>query len=114
MDPAIAWLPTLIGLAAGAAAGRGIRLLLGRLRRGVVLRAGVPEISAAVVTGAGVGLGWPAAVVALVAWAGLLGVALGAVDLVHHRLPDALTLPAIPITLLLIGVTDVLAPATGS
>ncbi len=114
MDPDIAWLPALIGVAAGAAAGSGIRLLLARLRRGVVLRAGLLESTAAVLTGAGVGLSWPGPVLALVVWTGLLGVALGAVDLVHHRLPDALTLPAIPVTLLLVGITEIAAPATGS
>jgi len=114
VDPGIAWQPAMIGLAAGALAGWGIRLLLAQLRRGVVVRAGVLEVCAALVTGLGVGLSWPGPVSVLVVWAGLLGVALGAVDLVHHRLPDALTLPAIPITLLLIGITDFAAPATGS
>ncbi len=37
---------------------------------------------------------WP-----LVLWIGILAVPLAAVDLRHHRLPDALTLPAGPITL---------------
>ena len=46
-------------------------------------------------------------------WAGLLAVALGAVDLVHHRLPDALTLPAIPITAAVIAGVES-APGTGS
>ncbi|HEY4993007.1 MAG TPA: prepilin peptidase, partial [Nakamurella sp.] len=44
----------------------------------------------------------------------LLAVALGAVDIVHHRLPDALTVPAIPITLLLVAATESAAPDTGS
>ena len=114
MDLGIAWLPALVGVATGAAAGWGIRPLLARMRRGVVVRAGILELCAAVVTGLGVGRSWPEPMVALVVWAGLLGVALGAVDLVHHRLPDALTLPAIPITLLLIGVTEFAAPTTGS
>jgi leader peptidase (prepilin peptidase)/N-methyltransferase len=114
VDPVIAWLPALIGLAAGAAAGWGIRLLLARLRHGVLVRPGLLEASAALITAVGVGLTWPGALVALVVWAGLLGVALGAVDLVHHRLPDALTLPAIPITVVLIGSTELTAPATGS
>ena len=108
------WWPALIGVAAGGFAGWAIRLLLARLRRGVALRPVVPELVAALVTGVGVGVSWPGPLVALVVWAGLLGVALGAVDLVRHRLPDALTVPAIPITLLLIGVTEFAAPATGS
>ena len=89
-------LPGLVGALVGALAGWGIRLLLASLRRGAVLRPGVPEIASALLTGVGVGLIWPSPLVALVVWAGLLAVALGAVDLVHHRLPDALTLPAIP------------------
>ena len=114
MNPGIAWLPALIGAVGGAAAGWGIRLLLARLRRGVVVRAGIIEVACALITAVGVGLSWPGPLVALVVWAGVLGVALGAVDLVHHRLPDALTLPAIPITLVLIGVTEFAAPATGN
>ena len=114
MNPGIAWLPALVGAVAGAAAGWGSRLLLARLRRGVVVRAGNLEVACALITAVGVGLSWPGPVVALVVWAGLLAVALGAVDLVRHRLPDALTLPAIPITLLLIGITEFAAPATGS
>lgn len=114
MNPGIAWLPALVGLAAGAVAGWGSRLLLARLRRGVVVRAGILEVACALITAVGVGLSWLGPVVALVVWAGLLAVALGAVDLVRHRLPDALTLPAIPITLLLIGITEFAAPATGS
>ena len=114
MDPGIAWPPALIGLAVGAATSWGIRLLLARLRRGVVLRPGIFEVACALITGVGVGLSWPSPLVSLVIWAGLLGMALSAVDLVHHRLPDALTLPAIPITLLLIGITEFAAPATGS
>lgn len=114
VDHPIAWLPALIGLAAGAVAGWGIRLLLARLRRGVVIRVGILELAAALLTGVGVGLSWPSALVAVVVWAGLLAVALGAVDLVHHRLPDALTLPAIPISAILVGATELAAPATGS
>lgn len=114
MDDPIAWLPALIGLAAGAASGWVIRLLLARLRRGVIVRAGVLELSAAVVSAAGAGLSWPSPLVGLVLWASLLGVALGAVDLAHHRLPDAVTLPAIPITGLLVVGTHYLAPESGS
>jgi leader peptidase (prepilin peptidase)/N-methyltransferase len=114
VDPGNTWLPALVGLAVGAAAGWGIRLLLARLRRGVVVRTGILELASALVTGVGVALSWPGPLVALVVWAGVLGVGLGAVDLVHHRLPDALTLPAVPITLLLVGITELAAPAAGS
>src|SRR6478735_11437782 len=107
-------LPGLVGALAGAFAGWGIRLLLASLRRGAVLQPGVLELAAAVLTGAGLALTWPDPLAAMVVWAGLLAVALGAVDLVHHRLPDALTLPAIPISAILVGATELAAPATGS
>ncbi len=104
----------LVGLLAGGAAGAGIRLMLGRLRRGVLVRPWVLEGCAAAITGLGVGLSFPGPALPLVVWLGWLGVALSAVDLVHHRLPDALTLPAVPITAaLLIGV-EWLAPDAGS
>jgi leader peptidase (prepilin peptidase) / N-methyltransferase len=89
-------------------------MLLATLSRGVVLRPGLPEVVTAVVTGVGVGLSWPGPWVPFVVWAGLLAVTLGAVDIGAHRLPDALTLPAIPITMLLVGVTEYTVPATGS
>ena len=73
MNPGIAWLPALVGLAAGAVAGWGSRLLLARLRRGVVVRAGILEVACALITAVGVGLSWPGPVVALVVWAGVLG-----------------------------------------
>ena len=104
----------LAGAVGGAAAGWGIRLLLANLRRGARVRAGILETSAAVVTAAGVGLAWGGPLLALVIWAGLLAVGLGAVDLLHHRLPDALTLPAFPITVLIVGLTGYLNPAAGS
>jgi len=107
-------LPGLVAAVAGAFAGWGIRLLLAALRRGAVFRPGVLEPAAAALTGIGVALAWPGPVVALVVWASLLGVALGAVDLAHHRLPDALTLPAIPITAALISVVELTRPGTGS
>ncbi len=104
----------LVGLLAGAAAGAASRVLLGRLRRGVVLRPGVLELSSALVTAAGIALVWPGATVPLVIWAGLLAVTLSAVDVVRHRLPDALTVPAIPITAVLLVLTSVAAPGTGN
>src|SRR6478609_4275040 len=107
-------LPGLVGALAGALAGWGIRLLLARLRRGARFRAGVLELSAAALTGIGVALSWPGPLVPLVIWAGLLGVALGAVDLACHRLPDALTLPAIPITAAVIAGVELVRPGTGS
>jgi len=109
------WWPAVpLGAAAGAFAGWGIRLLLASLRRGVAMRPGVLELAAALVTSAGVALGGPTSLLPLVIWTGLLGVALGAVDLAAHRLPDALTLPAIPITVLVVAGTEIASPGTGS
>jgi leader peptidase (prepilin peptidase)/N-methyltransferase len=97
----------------GAVAGWGLRLLLGRLRRGAVIRPGVLEVVTAVVSAAGVQLAFGRPQLGLVLWAGVLGIGLSAVDLEHHRLPDALTLPAIPISLAAVALTDWLAPASG-
>jgi len=107
-------LPGLVGALIGAFAGWGIRLLLATLRRGVVVRRPVLELASATITGLGVSTTWPGPLVALVVWAGLLAVALSAVDLVHHRLPDALTLPAIPISAAIIAGVELAAPGTGS
>lgn len=91
---------------AGVLAGAGARVLLGRLRRGARVRA--PWCEAAVgglwcATGAGWAAGlWPAAWLPVLLGLGWLGVAAGAVDVVHRRLPDALTLPALPAALLLL------------
>jgi leader peptidase (prepilin peptidase)/N-methyltransferase len=109
-----AWLPALVGAAVGLPVGWLLRLLLAAVPRGAVLRCGPIEIATAVVTGAGMGLSWPSADVALLTWAGFLGVGLGAVDLVHHRLPDSLTLPAIPISAAVVVGTEFLAPGTGN
>jgi len=98
----------------GALAGLGLRLLLGRLRRGAAIRAGVLELATAVVSAAGVLLAHGRPQLGLVLWAGILGVGLSAGDLKHHRLPDALTLPAIPISLATVALTGWLAPGSGS
>lgn len=92
--------------AAGAVAGVVARMLLGRLRRGTRVRAPVCELAVGA-TWAGIGAGWAAGVwpgrwvpvLLALAW---FGVAAGVVDLRHHRLPDALTLPAVPIAFLLV------------
>ena len=102
-----------LGALGGALAGWGGRVLLARLRRGVVLRPPVLEASAALVTALGLAIGWPAPIVGLLVWAGLLAVVLGAVDVAVHRLPDALTLPAIPVTAALVGVTWLVVPSSG-
>jgi leader peptidase (prepilin peptidase)/N-methyltransferase len=106
-----------LGLPAGSAA----RRLLGRLRRGARVPPPWCELgvaSAWLVTGA-----LAAAEVLPWRWVpvllglGWLAVAAGAVDLLHHRLPDALTLPALPLTLLLlapVGGTAVLRGLAGA
>ncbi len=101
-----------VGGAAGGAAGAGARRLVGRLRRGAVVRP--PGCEAVVAVGWGaVGGGWGAGAVPA-AWVPVLlalawfGAAAGAVDLAVRRLPDALTLPALPAAL---GLLAPLGPA---
>ncbi|WP_232663627.1 prepilin peptidase [Pseudonocardia sp. TRM90224] len=92
---------------AGLVAGGMARWLLARLRRGAVVRAPACELAVgglwAVCGAAWVG-GWLAtpwlAVVLALAW---LGVALAIVDIRHRRLPDLLTLPALPVALVLLA-----------
>ena len=103
-----------VAAAVGAVLGVGVRLILGRLRRGVVLRVGVAEIATAVVTAVGAAVGWGRPTVGLILLAGLLMVMLGAVDIVHHRLPDAITLVALPVTAVTVLLTHLLAPDSGS
>lgn len=98
----------------GAVLGSGGRLLLGRLSRGAKIGVGVLESSAfglGALTGA---LVWPSAAVLPAVWAAALLVVLSAVDLKHHRLPDAITLPAIPLTYLVLLVTEWWDPDAGS
>jgi len=97
----------LLAAAAGFAAGAGARLLLARLRRGVRVRPPVCELAVAVAWGASGGA-WaagalPAAWLPVLLGLGWLGVAAAAVDLAERRLPDALTLPALPAALLLVA-----------
>jgi leader peptidase (prepilin peptidase) / N-methyltransferase len=113
-------LPVLFA-ALGAPAGAAARRLLGRLRRGARIPPPWCEIGVALAwagTGAAVGLGavpgrWLPALLGV----GWLAVAAGTVDLLHHRLPDALTLPALPLALLLlapVGPVAVLRGAAGA
>src|SRR3954447_24049977 len=104
----------VVAVLAGAVAGWGIRLLLARLRRGVVLPRGVAETAAAVVSGMGAAVAWGEPTIGLVLLAGLLMVSLGPVDILRHRLPDAITLVALPVSALTVGVTRLLAPTSGS
>jgi leader peptidase (prepilin peptidase)/N-methyltransferase len=103
--PAVLILSVLLaalGLPAGAAA----RRVLGRLRRGA--RVPPPWCEAAVAltwsaVGAAVGGGVvPTRWLPVLLGLGWLAVAAGAVDLLHQRLPDGLTLPALPLALLLL------------
>jgi leader peptidase (prepilin peptidase) / N-methyltransferase len=92
--------------AAGAVAGAGARFLLRRLRRGARVRAPWCELAVAALW-AGAGSVWAAGLLPLT-WLpvllglGWLGAAAGAVDVLHRRLPDALTVPALPVALLLL------------
>ena len=105
------------GALAGGMAGGGARLLLGRLRRGVAVRAGCCEVLLGGLW-AVAGLAWASGslsgrllpVLLGLAW---LGVAAGAVDVLRRRLPDALTVPAIPIGLLLLVPIGPAAVARG-
>jgi leader peptidase (prepilin peptidase)/N-methyltransferase len=103
----MAMVTALVFASLGMVAGAGARLLLGRLRRGA--RIGPPWCE--VVLTALWGLcGWwwtagrlPGDWLPLLLGLSWLAVAAGAVDLTCHRLPDALTLPALPVTLLLVA-----------
>ena len=105
---------TAVAVVIGAVAGWSSRLFLGRLRRGVVLTVGPLEATAAAVAGVSVAVGWARPTLGLVLLAGLLLVLLSPVDLVHHRLPDAITLPALPLAALAVAVTFLLSHQSGS
>lgn len=105
----------------GAQAGAGARWLLARMRRGARVRAPVCEVAVGVLW-ALVGGAWAAGVVpggwvpALLGL-GWLAAAAGVVDLRHRRLPDALTLPALPVALVLLaplGLGPVVRGAIGA
>ncbi|GAA1304804.1 prepilin peptidase [Pseudonocardia xinjiangensis] len=106
---------------AGCAAGTVARVLLGRLRRGARIRPPWCELTVGTLWG-GTAAGWaagvlPAAWLPVLLGLGWFGVAAGAVDVVHRRLPDALTLPALPAALLLllpVGGPAVLHAAAGA
>lgn len=96
----------VVAAGAGVVAGAGARRLLRRLRRGAVVRPPWCEAVVGVLWGT-VGAGWAAGAVPgewvpVLLGLGWLGVAAAAVDLRHRRLPDALTLPALPLAVLLL------------
>ncbi|WP_111765206.1 prepilin peptidase [Nakamurella deserti] len=98
------WLVPALCALGGAAAGAASRVLLGRLRRGTVVRPGPLEVASALLAGLGGASSFPDGPWPLVLWVGVLAVPLAAVDLRHHRLPDALTLPAVPLTLVVCAI----------
>lgn len=104
----------VVGLVIGGAAGIGVRMLLARIGRGVTCRPGPVEGVCAVLTGVGAALTVGGPLIAVTVWVGLLLAGLGTVDILRHRLPDVLTLPAVPITALLLTVTELVVPGTGS
>lgn len=85
----------------GGVAGAGGRILLGRLRRGVRLSPPWCELSVAVAWAVAAGRaaagGFPLWWLPIPLALGWFAVLLSATDLIHHRLPDALTLPAYPL-----------------
>ncbi|MHA6794868.1 prepilin peptidase [Pseudonocardia bannensis] len=106
---------------AGLPAGATARLLLARLRRGARVPPGWCEaavaalwaLSGAAWRAGALPFGWLPVLLGL----GWLAVAAAAVDVLHHRLPDALTLPALPGVLLLLlplGPATVLRAAAGA
>jgi leader peptidase (prepilin peptidase) / N-methyltransferase len=99
-------LPIAVLAAVGVLAGAGARMLLRRLRRGARIPPPRCELGVAAAWAA-TGAAWaagglPAAWLPVVLGLGWLGVAAGAVDLCHRRLPNALTVPALPAALLLL------------
>jgi leader peptidase (prepilin peptidase)/N-methyltransferase len=117
--PGVGW--AVLGFGLGMLAGAAGRVLLRRLRRGtrvpppwLEVVVGVPWAGVVGAAGAGM-LGWPW--VPLLLGAGWLAAVAGIVDLRHHRLPDALTLPALPAALLLavpLGLAAVGRAAAGA
>ncbi|GAA5128930.1 A24 family peptidase [Pseudonocardia adelaidensis] len=114
-------LPVVMSAGAGVWAGAGARVLLRRLRRGTRIPPPWCELAVAALwaaTGAVWAAGglpgeWVPAVLGL----GWLAVAAGAVDLRHRRLPNALTVPAFPVALLLllpVGPAAVVRGAVGA
>ncbi|MCE0767925.1 prepilin peptidase [Pseudonocardia kujensis] len=101
--PGVGW--AVLGFGLGMLAGAVGRVLLGRLRRGtrvappwLEVAVGVPWAFVVGTAGSGA-LPWSWGPLLLAA--GWLAVVAGVVDLRHRRLPDALTLPALPAALLL-------------
>jgi leader peptidase (prepilin peptidase)/N-methyltransferase len=114
-------LPIVMFAAAGVMAGGGARVLLRRLRRGTRIPPPWCEVGVAALWAA-TGAAWAAGALPVV-WVpavlglGWLAVAAGVVDLRHRRLPNALTVPAFPLALLLllpVGPVAVVRGAAGA
>lgn len=103
-----------IGLVGGGLAGWGMARLLGVIPRGSSLPVGVLMVAGAAITAIGAVLAVGTPRLGLVVWVGLMLVGLGAIDLAAHRLPDALTVPAIPVTAAIAGITQWWVPGSGS
>jgi leader peptidase (prepilin peptidase) / N-methyltransferase len=95
-------LTSLVLVVAGLCAGTGARLLLRRLRRGTRVPLPWCELGVASVWGASGAAAVPVRWLPVLLALGWLAVAAGAVDVLAGRLPDALTLPALPAALLLL------------
>jgi leader peptidase (prepilin peptidase) / N-methyltransferase len=87
---------------AGLCAGTGARLLLRRLRRGTRVPPPWCELGVASAWGASGAAAVPVRWLPVLLALGWLAVAAGTVDVLAGRLPDALTLPALPTALLLL------------
>lgn len=99
----------------GAVAGALSRLLLARLRRGALLPVGPLEAVTAALAACAclLTVGQPALTL-LLCWLSWWGTALAAVDLRHHRLPDALTVPGVGVGIALVLLARQLDAGSGN
>lgn len=81
--------PALLGVLLGA----GTRWLAAHLRRGAVLPPGSVEIPTGLLAAVAGLLVWPHPTVWFCWWITAFGVVLAAIDLRHHRIPDAISYP---------------------
>ncbi|RIJ76312.1 prepilin peptidase [Nakamurella silvestris] len=107
------WVWATVAAVAGVAVGVGARRLLSRLRRGTVVAPGRLEPVTAMLFACSALVVGPEPALVIAWWVATLTVVLSAVDLAHHRLPDAITLPAIPLTLLFLSVVQFSRPGSG-
>lgn len=93
-----------VAVPVGIVVGVGIRSLLAGLRRGAIVRPGPIELATALSLAVSVGVCWPGGWWMPASLLAILGVAVSAVDLRHHRIPDALTYPAAILAAALLSV----------